>query len=372
MSEERFIEGYKTASRYIGLDIPKEEGYQYILKVNEAIKELEKSLENKEENNGPFDEDTSVLQGYLNKDDEEEDPKKILDDEDELERNLPHKELQAVTKEGHQGLGVSDSLSSDLLRDQARQAGISSATLSAILTLTPEIVKGIDYLIKNGDIDLDDIDKEGEKIAWASTQGFLAGYISSYLYATCVKGGFGEHLVDIDAISLGSVVVLSLDTIKSSILVALGKMSRTEMGEAFLNSVATSSLYVAGSHIGGAIGEALGLTLPGIGYLLGSLIGTSFCLAYNFTKKGLISLCIDTGFACFGLVDQDYQLPVKALKEMGIDVVGIDIAYLEEAELDEASLDMAELEETKLETVRFSFLKRGLIGVRKIGYMGDH
>jgi hypothetical protein len=41
------------------------------------------------------------------------------------------------------------------------------------------------------------------------------------------------------------------------------------------------------------------------------LIGTSFCVIYNIGKKKLISFCVDTGFTCFGLVEQNYELLMK-------------------------------------------------------------
>lgn len=376
MNEERFLLGYEAAYRLSGLDIPQDE---YALKVNEAIKVLLGTMDYPQISD---EEKLEALRKYLKSQEKKEEEnkdssKRILDtieESDESESGLARKKIQAVSKEGQsntvQDFGLlGETITSDLVRQHAKEAGISAASLSAILTLAPEIIKGIEYLIENGDIDLDEIDKTGEKVASASGEGFLAGYISSYLYITCAKGRFGETLMNIDAISLGAVVVLSLETIKSSVLVAIGKMTPKEMGDAFIDSAATSSLFVVGSHIGGALGEALGITLPGIGYLLGSLIGTSFCIAYNLTKKGFISLCIDTGFAAFGLVDQNYELSISALKEMGIEFSQYEEAEMEEANINEAELDIAEVNEANIETVKLTVLKRGLIGVRKIGYV---
>ena len=43
-----------------------------------------------------------------------------------------------------------------------------------------------------------------------------------------------------------------------------------------------------------------------------------------YGKKKLISFCIDTGFTCFGLVEQNYELPEQVLKQLGIDTVKIE------------------------------------------------
>ena len=46
-------------------------------------------------------------------------------------------------------------------------------------------------------------------------------------------------------------------------------------------------------------------------------------VVYNIGKKKLISFCVDTGFTCFGLVEQNYELPDEVLKEMGVETVRV-------------------------------------------------
>ena len=58
------------------------------------------------------------------------------------------------------------------------------------------------------------------------------------------------------------------------------------MGAAFVDTVVISGGYLLGAHIGGIIGQALGFELPIVGYLLGSLLGTSFCVIYNMMMLG--------------------------------------------------------------------------------------
>ena len=89
-------------------------------------------------------------------------------------------------------------------------------------------------------------------------------------------------------------------------------MTPQQMGEIFTDSVVISGGYMLGAQIGGAIVQVIGFEMPVVGYILGSLIGTAFCAVYKIGKKIFLSICVDTGFTCFGLVDQDYSMPVEA------------------------------------------------------------
>ena len=185
----------------------------------------------------------------------------------------------------------------------------------------------------------------------------------------CKEGVFGEALKSVDPTLLGAVVALVLQTVKNSILVAAGKMTSREMGAAFVDTVIVSSGYLVGAKIGGIIGQALGFELPVVGYLLGSLVGTSFCVVYNVGKKKLISFCVDTGFTCFGLVEQSYELPEEVLNEMGIETIPIPRARVEAVHIPRTVIDTAGIAKSNYETIDITVLRRGVIGVNKVGYV---
>mgnify|MGYP000933420378 FL=1 len=185
----------------------------------------------------------------------------------------------------------------------------------------------------------------------------------------CKKGALGEAFKKINPTLLGAAVTLVLQTTKNSILVAAGKMSTRQMGEAFMNAVIISSGISSGYFVGGIIGQAFGFTLPVLGYLLGSLIGTSFCVVYNIGKRKLISFCVDTGFTCFGLVEQNYELPEDVLHEMGVETIEIPRARIETTEIPRAAISAPELKRADYETIDITVLRRGVIGVNKIGYV---
>lgn len=193
--------------------------------------------------------------------------------------------------------------------------------------------------------------------------------ISAALQIMCDSGALGEALKGISPTLLGTVVALVLQTTKNSILVAAGKMTTQQMGAAFVDMVVVSDGYLVGAHIGGVIGQALGFQLPVLGYLLGSLIGTSFCVIYNIGKKKLISFCVDTGFTCFGLVEQNYELPEDVLHEMGVATIEIPRTRIETTETPRIAISASEIKRADYDTIDITVLRRGVIGVNKVGYV---
>lgn len=177
----------------------------------------------------------------------------------------------------------------------------------------------------------------------------------------------------IDPLLLAPVVSIAFETSKNAILVATGKMTPREMGDNFIDNVFVTTGFIAGcklgAKIGGAFGQILGVELPIVGYLLGSLIGAAFAAGYNIGKRRLISFCVDTGFTCFGLVDQNYELPEEVLHDLGIILAQLEEAQIEEAVIEEAQLEEANLDKSELETVELKFVRRGVIGVNRVGYV---
>ena len=251
----------------------------------------------------------------------------------------------------------------------ALKAGYTTAAITVAFQLAPEIYKFIDFLIKNGELDLSQVKDIGEKGISTGTEGFLQGSIAATLQIMCNSGKLGEALKEIKPGPLGAIVSIVLQTVKNSILVAAGKISSNQMGASFINTVVVSSGYLVAAKIGGAIGQSLGFNLPVIGYLLGSLVGTSLCVVYGIGKRQLISFCIDTGFTCFGLVEQSYELPEEVLREIGVDTITIPRTKIETTKIVKANIDTVEINKVRYETIDITVLRRGIIGVNKIGYI---
>ena len=329
-----------------------------------AHKEALKNSESRPENSGAYAEaEVTLTDTITNKEGVSSNSAKRKD----LEKMARESKNQDFNADDY-GVSLESAINARYILKQAIKSGITTAAINIAFQVTPEIYKAIDYLIKNGEIDAQQICRIGAKALSAGAEGFILGSVSSCLYIMCGKGLLGAAFKDISPTLLGTVVAVVMQTVKNSILVASGKMTAHEMGTAFVDTAFISGGYLAGAYIGGAIVQAINPELPALGYLIGSLIGTAFCAVYNVGKKKLISLCIDTGFTCFGLVEQNYQLPEELLRDMGIDLTPILKTEVSRTNIDKTTLNQ-ELQQTKYETVDIKVLRRGIIGVNKIGYI---
>ena len=148
----------------------------------------------------------------------------------------------------------------------------------------------------------------------------------------------------------------------------LYRLSKSQRGIDVVSLTLGNSGFLVGQKIGIAIGTLLNFQVPVVGYLIGSLIGTAFSVVYQIGKKKLISFCVDSGFTCFGLVDQDYSLPESVLKGLGIDVIDIPRTEVPTTNLQRTEV-RSQLSSTPLETINISMIKRGIISVNKVGYI---
>lgn len=253
--------------------------------------------------------------------------------------------------------------------NQAMKAGLTAASIVAITQIVPELYKAIDYLIKHGEIDLNGLKKSGKKVISASGEAFLRGSIAYGIEMAIQNGLLGEALKQANPTIVGVAVTVIFGTIKDSILVAADKMSSKEMGMHFVDTLVVSSGYLVSMKIGGAIAQALFPELPGIGFALGSLLGCSVAVVYNIGKKKLISFCVDTGFTCFGLVEQNYELPEEVLHEMGIETIPVPRTQIERVDVPRTQVMGTGIEQAEYETIDITVLRRGVIGVNKVGYV---
>lgn len=301
----------------------------------------------------------------------------VSDNEGHSSKPLTTKEATDIAKEAKTEEGFDpakhgyeklDEIQIDYIRNGLR-AGVTAATITAIMQLTPEIYKAIDYLIKNGEIDLNQLGKTGAKVITTSGESFLRGSTAYAVEMSIQKGLMGEAIQQIATpTAVGIAVVIVMNTIRNSILVAAGKKKPAQMGEELVNTMVVSAGYIAGAKIGGAIAQAIAFELPGLSYLLGSMIGCSVAAVYFIGKKHLISLCVDTGFTCFGLVEQDYELPDEVLESMGIDMIKLPEVKVNQTAINTIEVHQA-LDANEPETIDLTMVKRGVIGVNKIGYV---
>lgn len=67
-------------------------------------------------------------------------------------------------------------------------------------------------------------------------------------------------------------------------------------------------------------------------------------------------------------VEQNYELPEAVLKEMGVEIVPINRAKVGTATVDRTQ-PTSNIKRSVYETINITVLRRGIIGVNKIGYV---
>lgn len=251
----------------------------------------------------------------------------------------------------------------DVMR-QAVKAGMSAAMLSVILKAAPEIYKAVSYLIVNGEIDAEQFKEVGFAAMSGGAEGFVRGTISSAITTFCKTGKLGEALIAVDPMVIGTATVLTMNVIKNAYCVAVGKKTRRQLTEELIREMYVSTC----SLIGGGISQAF-IEIPVFGYLIGSFVGSIVgSFTYNVGQKAVVSFCVDSGFTMFGLVEQDYTLPKEVLNEMGLETFDYETFEAESFKPETFEFETFEADTFKPETLGITFLRRGVIGVSRVGY----
>lgn len=82
-----------------------------------------------------------------------------------------------------------------------------------------------------------------------------------------------------------------------------------------------------------------------------------------------MSLCVSNGYTFWGLVEQSYEMPAHLLKKLGYDIFeyeDFDYSSFEVNTLEHEPFDYEPFNYDKLDII---IMKRGIIGIRKIGYL---
>lgn len=278
--------------------------------------------------------------------------------------------IAALCKEGDfdaADFGISiELITTEFILQQALKAGITAAVISLVMQLAPEIYRTIDYLIKNGEIDLEQLKQSGIKALSASAVGFLRGSAACALTVACKAGKLGEALAKVDSTIIGAVTVLLIDTCVNSFLVATGKMTSRQMAAALTKEIIVSAAAIPG----GMLGQALLPQLPVLGYMLGSFVGSAVAgITLEISERVMLSFCVHSGFTCFGLVEQDYTLPDEILGRMGLKLKDLPQKTVKHKRIGEKQVRRKTVKEKHYETIDLLIVERGIVGVNKIAYI---
>ena len=263
------------------------------------------------------------------------------------------------------GLTTENLVKYEYILQQAFKAGLTAATISVVLKVAPEIYKAIDYLIKNGYIDKEQFKKIGFAALSGGAEGFVRGSVSAALTTCCKAGLLGTSLKSVDPTIIGTVTVLTMNVVKNAFEVAIGKKSKNE-----LTGELVRDMYISAcSLIGGGITQAF-IEIPVLGYMIGSFVGSLVgSFTYNVGYKAILSFCVDSGFTMFGLVEQDYVLPKELIMEIGIETFDYETFETTTFEPKSFAVSSFELDTFEPNTLDIHFLRRGVIGVSRIGYI---
>ena len=291
---------------------------------------------------------------------------------------LTEKEARRLAQLAKEGKATAEALgqtTEDLVKfehimNQAFKAGLSSAVISLVLRTAPEIFKSIEHLIQLGEIDAEDFQKIGFAAVQGSAEGFIRGSVSAALTTAIKAGLLGESVKGIDPSVIGAVTVIVMDTMKNAFKVAQGQMTQRELA----NDLVRETFVSACSLVAGGITQ-IWIEIPVFGFMLGSFLGSMIgSFVYTCGYNAILSFCVDTGFTMFGLVEQDYKLPEEVLEQIGIDVFQyekfeyphFEYQKFEYPKYEHKQFVHKQFDYSKLNMV---FLRRGVIGVHRIGYV---
>lgn len=277
--------------------------------------------------------------------------------------------LAVLAKEGKIGaneLGLTPEqlMKFEYVMQQAFKAGLTAATISLMLKVAPEVYKAIEMLIRDGRIDGAQFKKIGFAAVSGGAEGFIRGSLSAAITVCCKTGLLGETLKSVDPTIVGTVTVLTMNVLKNAFAVATGNKQKNQLAGELVRDMYISACSLAG----GGVGQAL-VEVPVLGYMLGSFVGSVIgSFTYNIGYKTAISFCIDSGFTMFGLVQQDYVLPDEIIKEIGISTFDYETFDVDGFEPDTFEFDTFDIDSFEPESIGVSFLRRGVIGINRIGY----
>lgn len=278
------------------------------------------------------------------------------------------RDIARLAKEGRfkasdYGLTTEELVNLKYIIKEGLEAGKTAAVISFVLKTAPEIYKCIDKLVKQGEIDKEDLRRVGFAALSGAATGFVRGFVAASLTTACKSGALGEALKTVDPSGIAGLTVIMMETLSDSFKVVAGDMSANQMADNLIKNVIVTS---AGVGLGLVFKTYLAF-IPG-SYLLGNFIGTAIgSFVYQTTENAIISFCINSGSTFFGLVKQDYTLPDEVLLRLGFDLAELETAELETCDLETCELGTCELETRELEAI--FMLRRGVIGFHRIGYI---
>jgi len=252
--------------------------------------------------------------------------------------------------------------------NQGLKAGERAAITTLTIKLAPDVCDLIIRFMKNEKIDKTKFKEIGLKALSASAQGYINGFLAASLTTACVSGQLGSSLLNVDPTIIGSITSFVSITLIDGIKANSGMIDYAT----YVDSIARNIFVTGGSVIGGKLFETM-FYVPMISYMIGSFIGASLAAGlYSPLHEAYMSYIIEEGMTLFGLVNQDYSIPEEALQDIGVDLFQHHEYEYRQYKVKEFKYHQyKERESDYNKALNFSLLKRGMIGINKVGYLID-
>lgn len=282
-------------------------------------------------------------------------------------------------KASERGFSKEQLIGAKQILSEGLHAGINAAIITLVLKLAPEIWEMLLKLHKEGAINIDDFKELGFAAIDASKQGFIRGFISASVVTACHSGHLGASLVNVSSGVVAAITVLVIETFNDSILICKGQLSKQEMAWHLTRNTLVIGCGVGGGMlaqvlVGKVVGKISGATLQAVApwlpfaYMLGNFVGTIVgSFVFSMSDKAFMSISLETGFAFWGLVDQDYTLPDEVIKNLGIDIFEYEQYFPEIVNFDTYTPEYYQIDTYESEMIHI--LRRGVVEVHKIGYI---
>ena len=287
------------------------------------------------------------------------------------------KELANLAKEGgfdpaEWGLTTKELMEFEYIMNQAFKAGLSAALVSIVLKVAPEVCGIICKLLKDGEIDAEQFKRLGFAAADGSVEGFVRGTVAAAVTTACKAGLMGETLKKINPSIIGAITTITMNTVQNACLLAIGKLNKQDFASKCSEDLVITACSIGVGMAGAATVTAMFTPAAAVlGYMIGSFVGS---VVGSFVYKGIyscvLSFCVESGSTFLGLVDQNYELPNDILRKIGTEV--FEYEKFEPDRFTYPSFQPKRFEHKRFEPIKINitFLRRGVIGVGMIGYVG--
>lgn len=251
----------------------------------------------------------------------------------------------------------------DVLRYSGK-AALNAAVTASLLKAAPALVKIIDELFSSGDFHIEDFERLGLTSLNSAASGSLRGGIAAIITGSCGAGMVGDLAKSLSPEIIGASTAIAINAIQNSIKVAKGEMLSEEFANACIQD-----MFVAGLGLGSAALFQVLIPIPVLGSVIGNFIGSTVgAFMYIKINKVTMSFFIENGYSFLNIVTQDYKVPPEVLEKVGIRTINLDLVKLRSVGIKKINPPRINVRGVVPTTIDITCLKRGLIGVNRIGY----